>query len=270
MVTVSSGKPARSLPQEPGAVFPSMLNENVKSVTRVFEILECFERERHPLNATSIGRALNYPQSSTQALLKTMVNLGYLTYDSRVRAYFPTPKILLTTRWLLDTPMANSGLLDALDDLQKMTGETATLSSYRDMDMQVVQLTAGSHPIALNLQPGDRLPLFTSAVGLAFLADQTPDVVERLIKRARKLAARTKAPAIKADAVKDAVDAVRSRGAAVGYGLVLDGVGAVAAAIRCPISGAPYVLGAGGPASRIAKQERDIVKALRSIVSRQS
>ncbi len=240
-----------------------MINDNVKSVTRVFEILECFEQERRPLSATTIARALSYPQSSTQAALKTIVSAGYLTYDSQVRAYFPTPKILLKTSWLADT---NSSLLDAMEELRNMTGETVTLSCYRNTDMQVVQLILGSHPIALTLNPGDRIPLFTSAVGLAFLADQTDALIKRLIRRARKLAARNSAPAIEPAVVKDAVKAVRERGAAVGYGLVLEGVGAIAGAIRCPISGATYVLSVGGPDTRIAERENEIVKALCCVV----
>ena len=245
-----------------------MTSANVKSVARVFEILECFEQERRPLNATSVARTLGYPQSSTQALLRTMVNLGYLTFDSRLRAYFPTPKMLLTTGWLANTPPGNSNLLEAVDDLQEMTGETITLSSYCDLDMQIVRMTAGRHPITLNLHVGDRLPLFHSAVGLAFLADQTDEVVKRLIGRGRKQAARTAGRAVRAARVREGIKRVRERGAAVGYGLVLEGVGAVAAAIHCPISGAPYVLGIGGPEARIRSQESRILKALRSVVDR--
>ena len=240
-----------------------MVADNVKSVTRVFQVLECFEEERRPLTATTVARALSYPQSSTQAVLKTMVNVGYLTYDSRIRAYFPTPKVLLKTSWLRDS---NSILLDAMEDLRDMTGETVTLCSYRNTDMQIVQLVQGKHPISLTLQPGDRIDLFTSTVGHAFLADQTDELVERLIKRRQKLAARKQARAIKPSEVRKAVEAVRSRGVAVGYGLVLSGVGAIAAAIRCPVSGASYVLCVGGPEARLAAQENQIVDALHHVV----
>jgi DNA-binding IclR family transcriptional regulator len=192
-----------------------------------------------------------------------MVSAGYLTYDNQVRAFFPTPKILLKTSWLADT---NSSLLDAMEDLRNMTGETVTLSCYRNTDMQVVQVILGSHPIALTLNPGDRLPLFTSAVGLAFLADQTDELLERIVRRAKKLAARDSAPAIDSAVVKDAVNSVRERGAAVRYGLVLEGVGAVAGAIRCSISGATYVLSVGGPDTRIAERESEIVKAVSYII----
>ena len=241
-----------------------MINDNVKSVARVFEILECFERERRLLNATKIAQALNYPQSSTQALLKTMVNLGYLTYDSRVRGYFPTPKVLLKNKWLENS--THTGLLDAMDDLQRMTGETVTLCSYCDMDMQVVEVVSASQPVALHLTPGSRIPLFSSAVGIAFLAHQTDELVDRFIRRAEKLAARDLGPTIERARIKDALNLVRARGAAVGYSLVLEGVGAISAAIRCPISGTPFVLSVGGPDARIATQESNIVKAVRDVI----
>ena len=240
-----------------------MVSDNVKSVTRVFQVLECFEQERRPLSATTIGRALNYPQSSTQALLKTMVNAGYLTYDSQIRGYFPTPKILMKTSWLADT---SSSLLDGMEDLRELTGETVTLSSYRNVDMQIVRVAPGRHRIALTPHPGDRLPLFTSAIGIAFLADQPDALVDRLIRRAQKLAARNAGPAVEPQQLKDAVKSARERGAAVGYGMEVEGVGAVAAAIHCPVSHASYVLCVGGPDSRIAENESEIVEALTHVV----
>jgi len=236
-----------------------MVTDNVKSVTRVFQILECFEQERQPLSATTVARILNYPESSTQAVLKTIVNAGYLTYDSQIRAYFPTPKILLKTSWLAD---ANRSLLNLMEELRNITAETVTLCSYRNTDMQVVRLIHGSHPIALSVQPGDRMPLFASTVGFAFLADQTNAVIERLLRRAQKIASRNSSPAINTRAVKDAIKLVRERGVAVGYGLVLEGVGEIAGALRCPISGATYVLGIGGPDTRIAEREKQIAKAM--------
>ena len=147
-----------------------------------------------------------------------------------------------------------------------MTGETVTLCSYRNTDMQIVQLVQGKHPISLTLQPGDRIDLFTSTVGHAFLADQTDEMVERLIKRRQKLVARKLARAIKPREVRETVKAVRARGVAVGYGLVLNGVGAIAAAIRCPVSGASYVLCVGGPDARLAEQESQIVEALQHVI----
>ena len=72
----------------------------VKSVGRVFEVLELFDAERAALTATAIARALKYPASSTVALLKSMVRLGYLTYDPSERTYFPTLRMALISHWL--------------------------------------------------------------------------------------------------------------------------------------------------------------------------
>ncbi len=248
-------------PQNPAVAL--MVSDNVKSVTRVFQVLECFEEERRPLSATTIGRALNYPQSSTQALLKTMVNTGYLTYDSQIRGYFPTPKILIKTSWLADT---SSSLLDGMEDLRELTGETVTLSSYRNLDMQIVRVALGRHRIVLTPHPGDRLPLFASPIGIAFLADQPDALVERLIRRAQKLAARSSGPTVDCQQIKDAVQLARQRGAAVGYGVEKEGVGAVAAAIHCPVSQAAYVLCVGGPDHRIAEHEHEIAATLAHVV----
>jgi len=55
-----------------------MSGDVVKSVGRVLEVLDFFRQQRNPAKANDIGLALGYPKSSTNALLKSMVSLGYL------------------------------------------------------------------------------------------------------------------------------------------------------------------------------------------------
>ena len=50
----------------------------VKSVARVLEVLELFAQQREPMSGIQICRALNYPKSSANANLKSLVELGYL------------------------------------------------------------------------------------------------------------------------------------------------------------------------------------------------
>ena len=65
----------------------------VKSAGRVFAVLELFDEARTPLSATEVVRRLSFPQSSTVALLKTMVSLGYLAFDQFDRRYLPTMRV---------------------------------------------------------------------------------------------------------------------------------------------------------------------------------
>ena len=52
----------------------------VKSAHRVLRIFEYFDEIERPAAMTEIARRLNYPPSSTSALLKSLVELGYLDH----------------------------------------------------------------------------------------------------------------------------------------------------------------------------------------------
>ena len=54
----------------------------VKSAIRRLEILEYFDEVQQPLNNVAVATALDYPQSSTAALLRSPSIMGYLQYNS--------------------------------------------------------------------------------------------------------------------------------------------------------------------------------------------
>ena len=71
----------------------------VKSAQRVFQILELFAEDRAPRRPIQIARQMQYPVSSTIALLRTMVASGYLAFERRSRTYFPSVRLFqLTSR----------------------------------------------------------------------------------------------------------------------------------------------------------------------------
>src|SRR3546814_16050692 len=66
--------------------------KTVKSAGRVLEILEYFDDLQRQSTVMEIADALGYPQSSTSALLRSLVGMGYLNYDAHARTYI-TSKI---------------------------------------------------------------------------------------------------------------------------------------------------------------------------------
>ena len=83
----------------------------VKSVGRVFAVLELFRECRESLNSNSVAEALGYPKSSTIVLLKSMAELGYLAFDHKSKSYFPTPKVSDLGSWL-SPELLRGGVVD--------------------------------------------------------------------------------------------------------------------------------------------------------------
>ena len=155
----------------------------VKSVGRVFEVLQLFDARRAPLRATDVERALHYPQSSTLALLKSMVRLGYLAFERLDRTYLPTMRVAALGHWL-DAAFHGEGRLAALlEDLGESTSETVCLSCQNDLSMQFTQVRLGSQGLILSVRPGDLAPLFQSAIGLTALSARPDAAIRKLAQR---------------------------------------------------------------------------------------
>jgi len=238
----------------------------VKSVGRVFDVLELFSQRRGPMNASEICAALDYPSSSGNALLKSFVRLGYLSFDTHNRSYFPSVRVTQLGHWI-PQHVIGKATLDILDEVSAKTGETVTLSIQNDLEMQFIRVVQGTHPIALNLNEGFQCSLFGSAVGTALLAALDESHVERLIARARREPDVRPKRGVLVQARAE-IDDCRKRGIAIAYDRLFPDTGAVATLLPASITGQPMVLGVGGLASRMRKHEAKIVRAMRSTVRR--
>ncbi len=239
----------------------------VKSVGRVFEVLELFDRHREPLSATDVERALRYPQSSTLALLKSMVKLGYLSFDRLDRSYLPTMRVASLGHWL-ETAFQGEGRLAAmLDEIGESTSETVCLSCQNDLAMQFTQVRLGKHGLILSVKPGDFAPLFHSAIGLTALSARPDAAIRKLAARMNRHARGT-VSRIDPDSVLQRIRRIRSAGHAMGYDLYLPGIGAVAWLLLPDSASRPIVLSIGGPVDRIRAREDHIVKTTRAAIRR--
>src|SRR3546814_5492035 len=74
--------------------------KTVKSAGRVLEILEYFDDLQRQSTVMEIADALGYPQSSTSALLRSLVGMGYLNYDAHARTYITSSRVALLGSWV--------------------------------------------------------------------------------------------------------------------------------------------------------------------------
>ncbi|MBT8445721.1 MAG: IclR family transcriptional regulator [Gammaproteobacteria bacterium] len=249
-----------------GLAAPATVDAKVKSAARVFAILELFRIETRPLKTTEVALALDYPKSSTSAILKSLVTLGYLSYDRRVRRYFPTLRVTMLGEWL---PQHLSDVHDfgpLLDALQAATQETVTLSMRDGLTMQVLRLRQSMHAIAVNAAEGFRIPMFNSAVGQAFLATQPDDLVRDVVAQYNAMRSGDVEP-VQDEVVLAGLRPIREQGYAVAYDQALPDTGAVAMALPTAAHKLPLVIAVAGLAHRMQARESTVINAMRRLVS---
>ncbi|MCC7448646.1 MAG: helix-turn-helix domain-containing protein [Anaerolineae bacterium] len=239
----------------------------VKSAARAFEVLELFRTVRRQLTASEVGQALVYPKSSTNALMKSLVALGYLVVDRRTLRYFPSLSVTQLGDWVPSMLLASGNAIDILNDVHSATQETVTLTVQNDLHCRFLRVIPGTFPITLHISDGSLAPLFTTAVGIS-IAMQLPDeeinqLLERTNIRAKRRGDRLD-PAKVAHEVREA----RQRGYTTVYEALLHDTGAVAAPLPSDVKGFPMAIGVGGLSDRIRRNEQSISKSIRSAIAR--
>jgi IclR family transcriptional regulator, KDG regulon repressor len=241
------------------------VSEAALSVTRIAALLELFERERRPLTSQEIAKHLEIPRSSLGTLLKALVGLRWLAADRRRATYFPGARLARLTGWLQGEALIDDRLRDAVPRLCRQTGETVSISAAGDLDLEVIHVDSQDVGVQLVVQPGRRMPLWTSAVGTAFLAT-LPDTTVRLMRaRAQRRAAcgGQGAPPSLAEVLRRVRATRAAQGIAYASAAVVDGVAAVAVGLPADLGPRPMVLSVGGPSERIAASRASIEKALK-------
>jgi DNA-binding IclR family transcriptional regulator len=227
-----------------------------RSATRALDVLECFGQARRPLRAIEISHALALHPSTTNQLLKTMVESAHLVFDARSKTYLPSHRLAGFGGWMVESYGGDARLRGLVREVQAATGEIVTLTTPNDLFMQVLD-QAGA---AAGAERGLQISLFGSAVGAAHLATLTDAEIGRLAKRARLPAAET------AEVLASAAE-IRREGFADGPSG--DGsMWSIAASLAGRGLPLPLVLGLAGPTPRVQAAREACRGAMRQAVAR--
>ena len=142
----------------------------IKSARRVLEILEYFDREHPSVTVMDMSRALNYPQSSTSELLRSLTRLGYLHYNRYRRTYSPKARLALLGAWVDPGLFRGGCVLDAIDRVAELVGETVLLSTAANYTLQHLHVVRGGSDHALAEHAGRTESLLHSPQGRLILS----------------------------------------------------------------------------------------------------
>lgn len=243
----------------------------VKSAARVFSVLELFDRERRPLRLKDIACELDQPTSSTAALLKSIAAQGYLSFDAKTRAYFPTPRLAKIAHWVPYEAFEQGVVQEALRQLQRATGETTILAAQHGIFIEYEQTVNATEGIHLRLAPGTRRLTVQTGTGWLLLnrlpRPQAVAVYEETIAAGeldRRKFSRAAFLARLDDHAGRVISFVRARDILIPTAHW--GGGMVSALIPVPNGHRPLALGVGGPADRLEANMKTISAALTNAI----
>ncbi|HOA49229.1 MAG TPA: helix-turn-helix domain-containing protein [Novosphingobium sp.] len=237
----------------------------MKSAMRTFEVLELFAERRTPLHLNEIYTALQYPQSSTTNLLKSMVMMGYLNYNRAKRTYLPTTRISMLGNWLPGYIQASGGYRQLAEELQRRTDETVGLVSQNDLYVQYIIMLAPEHEYKAPPNPGAMRLMIDSSTGLTLMARMKDREIEKIWRYTYYYKLDEGNPISLADLMRE-VNWVRQ----VGYAYVpkrpTPQVSSIAMALDGDLFGMPMAIGVGGMVDRIAANHQSIIETMRELI----
>ena len=184
----------------------------VKSARRVLEIFEFFDNYRREATVIEISEALAYPQSSTSALLKSLVNMGYLTHNPLKRTYISSPRVALLGFWVSSLLTSGGGVLQMMRELNEQTGLHTTLVARNRIFLQYLHVVPAKDPHAEQVAVGYRKYLTLSAAGHVILSSLPDQEVTKLAMRINAEAGPKGDPVVNIKELLDIVADVRRLG----------------------------------------------------------
>jgi len=222
----------------------------VKSALRALEILQFFMNVRQPRAMSEIGLALGYPPSSTTVLLKTLVTMGYLNYDRRMRVYFPTPKVTSLGDWIPRALFGDSRALEAMHDVHAATGETVSIGTTNDVYLQYVKIVQSIHPLRFHVDEGTLRPLTQSALGWLLMSTMSDEKADNIIRRAN-IATPLASDRVKLSDMMERIRKIRGKGYCSAENIPILGGATICVLLPVTIHNQAVVLGLGGAAERV-------------------
>lgn len=241
-----------------------METNTVKSATRVILVLEYFDQVRRSASVAEVAEHHMWPHSSTSALMRSLVTLGYLHYDSSDRTYLPSMRVALLGDWIQNMPLKNGPLLHLLQYLNDETGETIVLAAQNGLHAQYLRVLQGTNVVRTHFHISTRRPLLNSGTGRMLITRMDDASIRKLVRKhnAHFDAERQ----IDSAQVFERLATDRKNGYALSIHQVTAYTGVIATLLPTPPGKQPLAIGIAGLSQRLVSDEQRFVGAMRQAI----
>jgi DNA-binding IclR family transcriptional regulator len=240
-----------------GSIATPLIRPNIKedrhfvtALARGLELLACFRSGDKLLGNQELAERSKLPKSTVSRLTYTLTKLGYLQYDEQAGKYrLGTATLALGSAMLsrLDIRQMARPLMQELADFSR----TMVSLGMRDrLSMIYVENCRSQAALTLRLDVGARIPVASTAMGRAYLAEISSNERNDILERVRDLD-ELAWPTLR-DRVMRAVDEYHTLGCCTSFGEWQPDVNAIAIAFRPSENAAPLSINCGGPAFNLS------------------
>jgi DNA-binding IclR family transcriptional regulator len=235
----------------------------VRTADRTLDIFESFAHRQRPITVSDLARELSLPTSTCFALVRTLVDRGFLYYLRPRGAFYPTRRLSMVADAIAHHDPIAQHIRPLLEALRDATGETVILGKLQGLGVVYLEIIESRHAVRYTMTVGSVRALHASSIGKAIVSAMEDEPRERLLSQ-------LKYPKLTEHTIRSRAQYVRSlkEGLARGYwtnvGESSPDVMGVALPVR--IFGDLYGINLVGPQSRFDRNLKSYVDALKATI----
>jgi len=142
---------------------------------RAFDVIKALTNSLQPLKLSALSEVTRLDPSGTLRLLKTLIDLGYVTRDDATKSYLPSARALFPLTLFHPFQELRRDAADLLFAIQRDTGATSAVQVFLGGERVVLEQRAGSNRLTPYVDPIVRSPHHASASGKLLLSSLTPE-----------------------------------------------------------------------------------------------
>jgi IclR family pca regulon transcriptional regulator len=161
------------------------MKTRASSLVRGLLVLESFSPRRDSYTLADLAKHHNIPKSSLYRIVKDLAQMNYLRYDMQSKRYYLGTRVLSLGFSLLQSMELREIARPYLETLSRECNMTANLAIYDKDEMVYVERIRVPGIRPFNVGVGNRIPLWNTAVGRAFVAHLDQKKINKMLNEAR-------------------------------------------------------------------------------------
>lgn len=157
------------------------MSTSVRAVERALDILLCFSQEKPTLSLTQIAEQVGIHKSTIHRLLLTLESRRFIVKDKATGMYQLGYRFVELASILLQDIDIQRWAQPYLQQLAAMSGETVDLAVLDGSDVIYLQVVESAQRVKIAAAVGERLPVYCTATGKAFLAFLPEAQVDKIL-----------------------------------------------------------------------------------------
>jgi len=244
-----------------------MKKDQISSVVRALQILECFMGGKTEWTLKELSRELDLPTTTVFRQLSTLVECNYLAQEASRKSYKIGARLLQLSGAVISQADLRQTARPILERLSSIVRETVNLSTLIDHDIFYLDKVEEYRSVICHTRIGSRVPAYATSCGKAMLAFMPEQLVDEYCDWMKSCPPLTDATISDPEVLREELAKTRMQGYAMDNGEIEIGLICIGAPIFDAFKHTIASVSVAGPEFRMKENQEMIIREVKSAAS---